>query len=56
LEIFFDQSYNFINENLNKGNVLVHCQKGVSRGSAIVIAFLIKKFQVGYYEALKFVK
>lgn len=42
---FFDISYDFIDKNISQGkNVLVHCFAGISRSSAIVINYMIKKF------------
>ncbi|EIN12287.1 phosphotyrosine protein [Punctularia strigosozonata HHB-11173 SS5] len=37
-------------------NVLVHCQQGVSRSSAIVIAYLICKHGMTYEQAFEFCK
>jgi len=43
LSPFFDSSVLFVEEARKEGNcVLVHCQQGVSRSAALVIAFLIK--------------
>ena len=36
-----------------KENILVHCQKGISRAPSVVMAFLIKERGLSYEEALK---
>lgn len=41
---FVNGSIKFIEENLAKTNVYVHCAAGVSRSPTIVIAFLMKKY------------
>jgi predicted protein tyrosine phosphatase len=38
------------------GNVLVHCNRGVSRSSSIIIAYLMKRKGLGLKEALEFTK
>ncbi|XP_056640768.1 uncharacterized protein LOC130901217 [Diorhabda carinulata] len=53
---YFDEAYEFIREGVNKGAVLVHCQMGVSRSATIVIAYLMKKYNITYREALDRVK
>jgi protein-tyrosine phosphatase len=41
---YFDETYNFINKHIMKGeNVLVHCMAGISRSSTIVLNYIIKK-------------
>lgn len=40
----------------NGGNVLVHCQQGVSRSPAIVIAYLIHNLGMSYEQAYTLVK
>lgn len=41
---YFDQTYTFINNFINKGeNVLVHCRAGVSRSATVVINYIMKK-------------
>lgn len=42
----FDETFEFIDKNLKEGNVLVHCQAGVSRSASVVIAYIIRKFKV----------
>lgn len=37
-----DETYNLINDNLKNGNVLVHCQAGMSRSVSLVLYYLMK--------------
>jgi len=50
---FFDQCYNFIED--AKAGALVHCKQGVSRSATVVIAYLMRKFNVPYEAAFNFV-
>lgn len=52
----FDDTEAFINEAISKGNVLVHCYFGVSRSATVVIAYIMKKYKLSYYEAFEKVK
>ncbi|KAJ8961229.1 hypothetical protein NQ318_008912 [Aromia moschata] len=52
----FDDAETFIKEGLSKGAVLVHCYFGVSRSATIVIAYIMKKYQIPYQEAFERVK
>ena len=46
-----------LNEKLSEHkNVLVHCQKGISRAPSVIMAFLIKHRQMTFDESLKFVQ
>ncbi|OCB87383.1 phosphatases II [Sanghuangporus baumii] len=46
-----------ISDSLAKGNnVLVHCQQGISRSAAIVVAYLMREKGMGYDEALQAVR
>ncbi|KAL4505186.1 hypothetical protein ABPG72_016253 [Tetrahymena utriculariae] len=39
----FNSTFEFIDENLQKGNLLIHCEKGVSRSPTIAIAYIMRK-------------
>lgn len=52
----FDSTNQFIKENLEKTNVLVHCFQGKSRSATVVIAFFMEKNKWKFDEAFEFVK
>jgi protein-tyrosine phosphatase len=52
---FFSTTFHFIRKNLLKGNVLVHCQAGISRSCTIVIAYLMQQMYISFGEAYKIV-
>lgn len=54
ISVHFNETYEFIES--ATGAALVHCQKGMSRSSTLVIAYLMKKFSVSYDDAYRFVK
>lgn len=49
----FKEAREFIDEELSKGNVLVHCGAGVSRSSTLVISYLMWKEKIRFEEAFK---
>ncbi|CAD8055049.1 unnamed protein product [Paramecium sonneborni] len=48
----FEKAINFINENLQTTNVLVHCAAGISRSVCLIIAYMIKQHGMKPQEAL----
>jgi protein-tyrosine phosphatase len=52
LSQFFDVSFQFIDKNIERTNVLVHCYSGVSRSAAIIAAYLIKKYSFTLKESI----
>jgi hypothetical protein len=57
LKPYFSQSYNFMLDAMNKNqNILVFCRAGMSRSAAIVIYFLMKRYNISYYDGYRFVK
>ncbi|KAL7645891.1 UNVERIFIED_CONTAM: hypothetical protein RMT77_002788 [Armadillidium vulgare] len=52
----FPKINEFISDGQEKGNVLVHCYHGVSRSACIVVAYLMKKYDIYVDSALERVK
>lgn len=50
------EAIEFIDEAIEKGNILVHCLAGVSRSPTIVAAYLMYKKKLRYKEALAIIK
>ncbi|XP_039761172.1 dual specificity protein phosphatase 1B-like isoform X2 [Pararge aegeria] len=53
---YFPMANSFIEEGLQKGNVLVHCHFGVSRSATLVIAYIMEKYQMSFEKAYHFVR
>ncbi|XP_044752831.1 dual specificity protein phosphatase MPK-4 [Coccinella septempunctata] len=53
---YFDETQRFIEEGVCKGNVLVHCYFGVSRSATVVIAYVMKTYNLTYVDAFQRVK
>ncbi len=47
----FNATFDFI----KRGPTVVHCAMGISRSSSIVIAYLMRKYQLPYDKAIKYV-
>ena len=54
---YFDETNKFINDALVKeGNILVHCQAGISRSASIIIAYLMKHKNMNFNKAFGLIK
>jgi predicted protein tyrosine phosphatase len=56
LSCHFAKCFEFIDEALKNGRVLVHCNAGISRSVSIVVAFLMCRRQKSLFEAISQVK
>lgn len=55
--VWLDGAAQFINRHISRGgSVLVHCQKGVSRSSSVVIAYLIKYKSLTAHQAYGYIR
>lgn len=52
----FDETESFIENGMQEGSVFVHCYFGVSRSATVIIAYIMKKYNLNYPEALQKVK
>jgi protein-tyrosine phosphatase len=53
----FEIAFNFIDQELNLGhNILVHCEKGVTKSAAIVVYYIMKKQDISLAQAYREVK
>ena len=53
---FFDEATHFIKRGLKNGNVLIHCFAGISRSSAITIAYMMEADNNDWKHCLKMLK
>jgi len=46
IKMLFEASFDFIDEGVKTGKVLVHCVRGVSRSSTICAAYIMRKYNL----------
>ena len=57
LNPYLDKTNSFINKaKLSGGNILIHCQLGISRSTSCLIAYMIKYLNYSTLSALQFIK
>lgn len=52
----FNSAYKFIDDNLQKTNVMIHCAAGISRSSSFLSMYLIKKNHITFEKALEMIQ
>jgi hypothetical protein len=52
----FGSAFEFIEKHRARTNVLVHCAAGISRSSAMLISYLMRKYQLTFEKAWDLVK
>jgi dual specificity phosphatase 12 len=48
----FEKAYDFIDRHRKYTSVLVHCFAGISRSASLIIAYLMKKYNLSFEKAL----
>ena len=57
IQSFFDKTNSFINKaKVSGGNILIHCQLGISRSTTCLIAYMIKYLGYTTLSAIQFIK
>lgn len=56
LSQYFERSFEFIEKVRKQTALLIHCYAGISRSATILIAYIMKKKQIGVYEAMNLVQ
>ena len=51
---YFDECVDFVNKSNTR--ILIHCNEGVSRSVSILLAILVKKYNMSLYDAIMLVK
>ena len=46
----------FIDQNISRGNVLVHCAAGMNRSVCVILFYLMKKYQLTLSDAIIMLK
>jgi len=52
----FGKTYDFIEENIIKGNILIHCNAGCSRIVSMLMSYLMKKRKMKFLEAKELIR
>jgi dual specificity phosphatase 12 len=52
----FDTTFEFIERARKSTNILIHCYAGISRSATVLIAYLMRKLEIGVREAMDMVQ
>lgn len=53
---YFEKCFDFIDNSIKAGNVMVHCFVGINRSASVIIAYIMYKSDSSYEEAYRRVK
>jgi dual specificity phosphatase 12 len=53
---YFEKCFDFIDNSIKVGNVMVHCFAGINRSASVIIAYIMYKSDCSYEEAYERVK
>ena len=52
---YFDEAFEFLDRMERENKVcIIHCHAGINRSATIVLAYFMKKMQIGLYDAYEF--
>ena len=57
ISTILNETYNVIEHHISRGDrILVHCYMGASRSASVVIHYIMKRFKIPYWKAVRTIK